>query len=628
MKDTLGEYRKLLGKKAMQSIEARDLPVLAKTLRGKRPNPQLNTPLFAEAKEIRETNNKTNIYKEQIMKTTLWVLLFLCTSMLCGEVLFYDDFNRAEGSAVGNGWTNIGPVSPIIENGTMKIVSSSLQGVRRDFNTLGISSGIYCLSYDWKISANNWLADIFPNGTITYIRHDYEGNLYYDNTSDFSNPIQIGTLAMDTWANFKLKVNLDTDRFSLWINDTLVADNIAGNAIDDFTRITFRAGSGSNVTQYVDNIIVYNDIAPEIPTDLTATGTINDITLNWTGVSQDFLSYKIYRNTNSPADAFLAEIPGTQTTYTDNTAEANTDYYYRVKALSMATIESGYSNEVMAHLQPHAIVNPTNITFNVGYGYSYSTSITIENTGNYPLDWSFQTDLQADTIPTEGLIANYAFSGDTINETGTTQYDGINHGAVFTTDRFDNPNSALDFNGTSSYLSFPQNIEFTDQMAISCWVTQRSVSYAPGIISRHAAWSLSGDVFGSPGVRFYPTDFAWGIILAAPFDLNTWHHIVATVDFDSEKLYIDGILRDENPYRGVGSGGNDMFVGKYYSGEYFWDGIIDDIRIYNRGLAIDEVSLLFQENNPTSGFSISPSGGTVLSGDSRTCARFSSKYPL
>lgn len=41
------------------------------------------------------------------MKTTLWVLLFLCASALFAEVLFYDNFNRAYG-AVGNSWTNIG----------------------------------------------------------------------------------------------------------------------------------------------------------------------------------------------------------------------------------------------------------------------------------------------------------------------------------------------------------------------------------------------------------------------------------------------------------------------------------------------------------------------------------------
>lgn len=274
------------------------------------------------------------------MKTSLWVLLFLCSTMLFGEVLFYDDFDRNEGEAVGNGWTNIGQVNPIIENGGMKVVSNSLQGVRRDFSALGITSGIYYVSWDWKIGSNNWLADAFPNGTISYLRHDYEGSLYYDNTSDFSNPIQIGSLAFDTWANFKLKVNLDTDRFSIWINNTLLADNIAGLAVSDFTRFTFRAGSGSAVTQYIDNFIIYNDITPAIPTNLTAVGDVNNISLSWNGNPQDFLTYRIYRGISSPATTFLAEVQSPQTSYVDNTAAANTDYFYRVKAVSLGDVTS------------------------------------------------------------------------------------------------------------------------------------------------------------------------------------------------------------------------------------------------------------------------------------------------
>ncbi|HNX36930.1 MAG TPA: hypothetical protein PKI15_01100, partial [Candidatus Cloacimonadota bacterium] len=154
-------------------------------------------------------------------KLCVLICMIMIVYLQYGVVLFNDDFNRTEGSAVGNSWTNIGPVSPIIEDSSMKVVSNSLQGVRRDFTSLGITSGIYYVSFDWKITSNNWLADAFPNGTVTYLRHDYEGNLYYDNTSDFSNPITIGSLATNTWANFKLKVNIDTDRFSIWVNNTL-----------------------------------------------------------------------------------------------------------------------------------------------------------------------------------------------------------------------------------------------------------------------------------------------------------------------------------------------------------------------------------------------------------------------
>lgn len=547
------------------------------------------------------------------MKTTLWVLLFLCTSVLFAEVLFYDNFNRTEGAAVGNGWVNIGPVNPIIENGAMKVVSSSLQGVRRDFTTLSITSGTYYVNYDWKIASNTWLADAFPNGTITYLRQDYEGNLYYDNTSDFSNPVNVGTLAFNTWVNIKLKVNLDSDLFSLWLNGTPVVANVSGLAVSDFVRFTFRAGTGSNVTQYIDNFTVFDDAPPAAPTDLVATGALNQISLSWNGTYEDLLSYRIYRSTSSPASEILAEVPGTQTTFVDDTAAPNTDYFYRVKAISLGIIESGYSNEVMSHLQPLAYVEPTQITFNVGYGYSDSTYITIYNNGNYPLNWLIMGE-QTAGIPTDALIAYYPFNGNTMNETGLSQYNAINSGAVFTADRFGDPNKALDFNGTSSRLSFSENFSFNNEMSISCWVNERAVSYAGGIISSIGAWSLYASTLGNPGVRFYSNGEN---ILDGYFSLNEWHHIVAVAGQNYKKLYIDGELAASDNYGGVNTLGPPMYIGDYGC-SYYWNGLIDDMAVYNRAINQDEVSQLYLgQLVPIVDYSMSPNSGTIDGGSSQ-----------
>lgn len=51
------------------------------------------------------------------MKRTLMLIcMIMIVYLQYGVVLFNDDFNRTESSAVGNSWTNIGPVSPIVEN--------------------------------------------------------------------------------------------------------------------------------------------------------------------------------------------------------------------------------------------------------------------------------------------------------------------------------------------------------------------------------------------------------------------------------------------------------------------------------------------------------------------------------
>lgn len=320
------------------------------------------------------------------------VFLVLCILIIVhlqyGSVLFYDDFNREEATAVGNDWVNIGPVSPIIENGAMKITSSSLQGVRREFSDLGITSGIYFISFDWKITSNNWLADAFPNGTTTYIRHDYEGNLYYDNTSDFSDPINIGNLTSDTFTTVKMKVNIDTNQFSIWLNENLVAENITGQSVTDFSRFTFRAGSGSTVTQYVDNFILYDETAPEAPENLLATNWVNQIILNWSQIiPNDFLMFRIYRDSSSPAVTYLTEVSGSAQEFVDTTVQPNTNYYYRIKVIFMGSYESDFSTEATAHLQPVISISEETMDIDVGFGYTYSTNFSINNVGEYPLDY-------------------------------------------------------------------------------------------------------------------------------------------------------------------------------------------------------------------------------------------------
>ncbi|GEM_PF-3278975 len=550
------------------------------------------------------------------MKASL-ILLFCVFAIvsLTAEIIFHDDFNRSDG-VVGNGWTNVGTSTTSIENGTMKIIADNGKGIRREFPD--IASGVYYVQYDWLIQSNDWYADAFPTGVATHLIVDDAGNLCYDVDGTMSNPIILQNIAFNSWNTVKLKVDLDTDRFSVWLNGVLCAENIQGIVVNSFYRFTFRAGLGANVVQYVDNFFVYDDVPPAIPTGFTAMGNVNEIILYWDeAANQDFLTYKIYRDTTSPATTMLIEISGSETQFIDTNAEANTDYFYRIKAVSLQTNESEFSNEVSSHLQPQAVISPIEITFNVGYGYSDSTYITITNTGNYPLNWN----ISGCSGDLDGLIAQYSFNGNSVNETGNQEFDAINNDAVFTSDRFGTPNSALDFNGSSSFLYFNNNIQFESEMTISCWVLQRTISYAPGIVSRYGGWSLFGDTENQPQVRFYSSS---GATLIAPYTTNSWHHIVATVHSNTKSIFMDGILYGQNECGGTSNYGEDMYIGKYYSGGYYWDGKIDDIMIYNRALSENEVMQIYSEQSTSGSYAITdkyrfyPLYGTIEPNDQQS----------
>lgn len=325
---------------------------------------------------------------EIMRKALMSIMLALVIQSICATVLFFDDFNRTSGSAIGNGWVNVGPLSHVIEDGTAKVASDNLKGIRRDFSALGITSGSYYVSYDWKITSNNWLCDAFSTGNITHIMQDYEGNLYYDFVGDFGDPTQIGTLPFNTWVNVKLQVNIDGDWFSLWINNVLVADYIYGNSISNLNYFTFRASAGSTVTQYIDNFTIYNDVPPDPPTTLTAVGHLNDITLNWTAPANPlFVTYKIYRY--YPAIGYYEPYGTSNTTnFVDTQLNNDTDYTYYVTSLSFNSFESGASDYVSATLSPVPAILPESYTINLTAPVQVNVPLAIHNQGRGILNYN------------------------------------------------------------------------------------------------------------------------------------------------------------------------------------------------------------------------------------------------
>lgn len=83
--------------------------------------------------------------------------------------------------------------------------------------------------------------------------------------------------------------------------------------------------------------------------------------------------------------------------------------------------------------------------------------------------------------------------------------------------------------------------------------------------------------------------------------VGKWHHIVATMDdqalaYPKMKLYIDGELRDVKARTVTGSMDattSKLYIGKWNYAQRFFNGSIDDVRIYNKAINPQEVKALF-----------------------------------
>lgn len=92
---------------------------------------------------------------------------------------------------------------------------------------------------------------------------------------------------------------------------------------------------------------------------------------------------------------------------------------------------------------------------------------------------------------------------------------------------------------------------------------------------------LSSAVFGS-----YRRD------LTISLEPNTWHHIAVTVNPSGQhRYYLDGV-QDGGTYSGSSGNANKSYSLWLGRSDNFWNGLMDDVRIYNRALSAEEVRSL------------------------------------
>jgi|TARA_R110000782_G_scaffold270436_1_gene370997 hypothetical protein len=215
-------------------------------------------------------------------------------------------------------------------------------------------------------------------------------------------------------------------------------------------------------------------------------------------------------------------------------------------------------------------------------------------------------------IPTNGLVRHYTFSGNA-NDNVNNQHGTI-IGATLTSDRFGTPNSAFYFDGVNDYIDLPLSGLMLNEYTYSVWVLANSLpaSGFTSVISVGA--SRVGNTQGgdqSICLRSNPSMYGWGSTAytdpnsalytyeGIPATTMEWNHITITMSNNVQKLYlncdlisIDSSLTTVLPYYGNTP---EAKIGARETNTNFFHGNIDDVRIYNRALAANEILALCNE---------------------------------
>lgn len=173
--------------------------------------------------------------------------------------------------------------------------------------------------------------------------------------------------------------------------------------------------------------------------------------------------------------------------------------------------------------------------------------------------------------------------------------DATVHGASLITDRFGNRNSAYCFDGVDDYMEVQDSpiLNFGARGTISLWVKQ--YGDIGSLLWKRFYWGSEGWTlyFGQPNVLVnYVNSNA--IYTVGNTTSGVWQHIVVSTDGSYTRLYIDGTLVDSKNTSGFQNNSSSLLIGKDENNNYF-QGLIDDLQIYNCPLSGTQISSLYNE---------------------------------
>lgn len=198
-----------------------------------------------------------------------------------------------------------------------------------------------------------------------------------------------------------------------------------------------------------------------------------------------------------------------------------------------------------------------------------------------------------------GLVAHYPFRTNALDASGNG-YDGDVDGPVLVRDRFDQQNEAYLFDGNDDIILIEENIANFNSFTVSAWVYVEdfdpsagnsrfaSIFLTPYLSIERATGKVAAFVYG---VNDQNNDDYY--LSNATIPLDEWTFVAATYDAtnDEYSLYINDEQVREFNKPGTPEI-NLISIGGEPNGRRFFNGIIDDLRLYDRALGETDLDCL------------------------------------
>ncbi len=165
---------------------------------------------------------------------------------------------------------------------------------------------------------------------------------------------------------------------------------------------------------------------------------------------------------------------------------------------------------------------------------------------------------------------------------------------------------ALSFNGTSSCINLgtsatlrPQDGTYTAWVKLSSLPSDGNVG---GDIFSNYSGNSKGmflSILSSGYVQLRPHP-SGTVNSAATISVGQWYHVVGTIEGTATKVYINGVLSNSSSGTYTPPDAMNASIGCWVDiGVFYFPGLIDDVRVYNRALSAAEILNLYKQNETT-----------------------------
>ncbi len=222
----------------------------------------------------------------------------------------------------------------------------------------------------------------------------------------------------------------------------------------------------------------------------------------------------------------------------------------------------------------------------IGKAQEFSHTVRVSLGADLVGEWRLNDGAGNSSVDSSGYGNDGNWSGAGVGGTHWTT-DGIHDGAAL-------------FNGTDDYIEVAHSSAFdVSQLTIELWIKTPANfggNRYRALVSKQGAdrdynWYTRSNDNPTRVTDLHFSSARWGsslFSLPSPYEPETWHHVAITVDSTGlQKYYSDGVLFDQSQkVPAIADNNYPLWIGR---ADNLWNGIIDDLRIYNKALSSAEI---------------------------------------